>query len=348
MNNTRKFILVDSDYILAKIASSDDLCIICHEYLSIINNKLLFLIKLGIKLDIKQISFNNLFIVDTLKNSKYPYPIFNKIQFDITSFRFIYENNMCIPLMYTDFINNLIDNIKSNINVITKDNQQIVINNTTNNITNNKVTLKKKESININEEMESIKQLVNDLEKIKNDELKKLETIEVEYKNNSDEFSKLANNLGDDKRELRMLKEKEEEAMNIFECDKSIYRKMKKQIEGGSLLESNIPDLFNKKYPILKFLDDEGLLDTNDDYSIYTELYNDMYKGTEENIKKSDKYVPHDIHYRGKNKYKSLDEILAETYSDDDDNNDDENLCITNEVDMSDKSNSLLDNPIFK
>jgi hypothetical protein len=324
----------------------------------VINDKLLFLVKSNIKTN--KLNFDNLFIIQIWKGSKYPHSILNKFYFDTTSFKFVNENHAYVDMTYVPFIETIINNIKTNINTIT---DEILINplqikggpaikkGLMNSIVTPVITPKIEKLEDRQEDKQALEKLISDLEKIKNEQLKNLETKETLCKNITTEYSQLANNLGDHKRELRKLKEREEELMNIFESDKGIYWKMKQQIKNGTLSEDSIPELFSKKYPILKFLDDEQLLDTDDDYFHYIEIYNDVYKD-DEHIVETDKYVPHDIHYRNNNKYESLDKILAETYSDDDDGDIDDiddidDIEIENNTNEN-KSESLLDHPIFK
>ena len=61
--------------------------------------------------------------------------------------------------------------------------------------------------------------------------------------------------------------------------------KKKKDIKENKITDENIPIMFQKQYPILKFMDMNELLDKDDDYDTYKSLYNDMYPEVEKTTK---------------------------------------------------------------
>ncbi len=191
-----------------------------------------------------------------------------------------------------------------------------------------------------------IKQMDN-LKKIKEKEEKRLNKIKDEYDDDMNNFSKYNWDLNDQKRFRRKEKEREEERRRIFESDKRVYAMIKQDIadEDKKIDEDNIPGLFSAKYPIFKLMDEEGLIDQDDEYDIYLELYNDLYPKKEEleyEEKQNDEYVPHNYHYLNKEeqekykKYPSLEEVLDQISGDDSDdsNNSDYEVGEVGEMNM--------------
>jgi hypothetical protein len=158
---------------------------------------------------------------------------------------------------------------------------------------------------------ESLLQLQN----LKAQELSKLETLKLEKEKDALNFNNYCNNLGNDERTLRIEKEREEEKRNKFEGNKVAYNKMKIDIESGKLKEENISKLFTREYPIYKFMDQNNLLDTDEEYITYLNLYNDMYPNKEtEYMSESSLYKNLDSNINtfssGGKSYAPIDEIL--------------------------------------
>jgi hypothetical protein len=80
-------------------------------------------------------------------------------------------------------------------------------------------------------------------------------------------------NLDAEKLKLKQNKEKWEEFKNIFNADKKIYKIMKEQISKNEI--EKIPELFEKKYPIFKLLDENSQLDTPQEIYEYIKLLPD-------------------------------------------------------------------------
>lgn len=349
MNVDYKYILVDSDNILSYISNSAKLHTMMEKCLVMINDKLMFLIKNNIR--VNKLIFDNFVIVETVNGSKYPCPVYNKYYFDTTSCKFIAQNNTQV-IQFSNYIINMTETIKNNLNIVL-DKQQvgnnIIIGNNSNSgrgLMNSTVT--KKELY----DKQLLENMIIELERHKQTEINKLGKIETDHKLVVDEYTEMANNLGDDKRELRRLKEKEEESWNVFESDKGIYKKMKHQITNGTLSEKNIPELFRTKYPILKFLDEEQVLDTEDDYFMFIEMHDDINKKPE--LEKQSKFTkPRHPYARKKSQgkqYESLDKILAETYSDDEVEEIEEITNIEDVGDIEDGCDyetTLMDHPMF-
>lgn len=144
---------------------------------------------------------------------------------------------------------------------------------------------------------DELKQQIEELQKLKDEEMEKVNQAQEEVDEEMEKFAEKFDDLNDQKRFLRKEKEREEEKKRIFESDKSVYAKIKQHIEEGRVDENKIPILFAEKYPIFKFMDNEGLLGKEDDYTIYKKLYTEMVN---EPAPERKTYVPHNIAYLSK------------------------------------------------
>jgi hypothetical protein len=119
---------------------------------------------------------------------------------------------------------------------------------------------------------EELKKTIAELNRLKEQEMKDLEKLnEGFHEIENDIFEKKAI-LTAEKNKLKRDKEKWEEFKNIFNVDKKIYRTMKEKIANKEMEETEIPELFEKKYPIFKVLDENNILDTNSDIYEYIKL----------------------------------------------------------------------------
>ena len=122
----------------------------------------------------------------------------------------------------------------------------------------------------INEE--ELKKQIDELNRLKEQEIKDLEKLNEGFHEIENEvFGKNAI-LTAEKNKLKRDKEKWEEFKNIFNVDKKIYRTMKEKIANKEMEETEIPELFEKKYPIFKVLDENNILDTVEDIHEYIKL----------------------------------------------------------------------------
>jgi len=158
------------------------------------------------------------------------------------------------------------------------------------------------ESIVLNEDIspEELKKTIEALENLKELEQQRLKELEEINNKDTHNFSKFCNNLGDVKREFLRNKEREQERRNKFEANKGAYRKMKQHIVEGKITEDRISPLFKNDYPIYKFMDDKGILDTPDDYILYLNMYDELYpkkESTDKSNKSKEEYIPHNVHY---------------------------------------------------
>lgn len=119
---------------------------------------------------------------------------------------------------------------------------------------------------------EELKKKIDELNKLKEQEMKDLEKLNEGFHEIENEIFESKSTLTAEKNKLKRDKEKWEEFKNIFVVDKKIYRTIKEKIEKGEMDETAIPELFEKKYPILKVLDENNILDTSSDIYEYIKL----------------------------------------------------------------------------
>lgn len=179
-----------------------------------------------------------------------------------------------------------------------------------------------------------------ELEKIIKDEIEKLESfkqkqedvllkIKDKHINEKESLINYECEINAKKMMDRINLEKEKERRNIYQSDKKSYHLIKKHIMDGLIDEENISPFFKQKYPIFKFMDQNGDIDCENDYELYTELFSDLYGDKNNNSDDDDTekcYVPHNYHYlteeekakyesfidKNKNKIPSYDELLME------------------------------------
>jgi hypothetical protein len=119
---------------------------------------------------------------------------------------------------------------------------------------------------------EELKKTIAELNRLKEQEMKDLEKLNEGFHEIENEIFESKSNLTAEKNKLKRDKEKWEEFKNIFTVDKKIYRTIKEKIANKEMEETEIPELFEKKYPIFKVLDENNILDTNSDIYEYIKL----------------------------------------------------------------------------
>jgi hypothetical protein len=148
--------------------------------------------------------------------------------------------------------------------------------------------------------------MIQNLTELKNKENERLEKLKEIADKEEEKLSALGNELGDKRREHFKNKEKEEENKNMFIANKKAYYLIKRDIEDQKITESNISVLFKDYYPIYKFMDRNQLLDTDDEYVQYVNIYNELYPKQSFSV---ESYVPHNIHYLNDDEQKKYDHI---------------------------------------
>ena len=120
------------------------------------------------------------------------------------------------------------------------------------------------------EDLEELKKRIDELNKLKEQEIDDLENLNENLHEYENKIIQEKYNVDADKNKLKRDKEKWEEFKNIFNADKKIYRIMREQFDRSEIDE--IPELFEKKYPIFKLLDENNLLDTSSEIYEYIKL----------------------------------------------------------------------------
>jgi len=157
--------------------------------------------------------------------------------------------------------------------------------------------------INETTDPEVLKKTIESLNQMRNRTQDQLNILKKTAEEKQETYSNCANQLGDIKRILVRNKEREEERRKKFSANLDAYHRIKADIDSGKFTEDRIPDLFINEYPIYKFMDQNNLLDNENDYNVFINIYNQMYQNKD--ITKTG-YVPHNINYLNedeKNKY---------------------------------------------
>lgn len=225
----------------------------------------------------------------------------------------------------------------------TSNTEKNIINDITNDMINN-ITNECEEI-----DTEELEKTIRVLKELKNQEQLKIEELKKQNVNDIENFSRYNDKLGDEKREFIKIKDREQQRRRVFEADKIAYRKMKLDISDGNLTEEKISEFFISKYPIIKFMDQKKLLDKEDDYIIYLNLYNEMYP-QKDNMDEKNCFTPHNINYLSENdkeKYKNIkndQKNIIEEFMKDNKNNNNKNKkypSLTNVLESIDNNDSI-------
>jgi len=111
---------------------------------------------------------------------------------------------------------------------------------------------------------------IAELNKLKEQQVNELENLNENLNEFENNIIQEKYQIDSQKNKLRRDKEKWEEFKNIFNADKKIYRIMKEQLEANQI--EDIPELFEKKYPIFAALDEYNLLDKPSEIYDYIKL----------------------------------------------------------------------------
>jgi len=254
---------------ISVIYQTDDFIFILHEYLSIINDKLTFLINHNLQLSINKLNFDHLYILRCIDDGSKYFPICTKekIYFDFKS------KKLVNAITDSSIINNLISNICNNLNLLNSGSKNthepIFIQKPTFNP--NRVIENLTESIDFSDP-DKLKNKIDELEKLKNEKLNKLEDNKKIHTKDVKDFTKFSTNLFNKKRDLNEIKDELQQKHNVYKSDKKAYQMMKLDIEAGDLEEKFISPFFVKKYPIFKFMDQHNLFDQHDEFNVYNDL----------------------------------------------------------------------------
>jgi len=118
--------------------------------------------------------------------------------------------------------------------------------------------------------IEELRKKIEELNKLKDIEINDLENLNDNLHDFENKIIEEKFSIDAEKNKLRTDKEKWEEFKNIFAADKKIYKIMKEQLNNNDI--EDIPELFERKYPIFKVLDDNNLLNIEGDIYEYIKL----------------------------------------------------------------------------
>jgi len=198
----------------------------------------------------------------------------------------------------------------------------------------------------LNIDQETLKKELELLQELRNKERESLKSLKKTLNDDQKNFSNYYNDINDEKRELRRNREREEAKRRKFEANKTTYLRIREDVLNGKFSEDRIPELFTREYPLYKFMYENNIIGTDDEYLTYIALYDQLYQENTQDTQDTNGYVPHNYHYlspeeqnkyddaknnyadkiesfMGKSHVKPLDEILKEL--DDSDDNDQSN-----------------------
>ena len=152
------------------------------------------------------------------------------------------------------------------------------------------------EKINIDQVKDTLDNLVH----LKKTNKVALDNLEQKKNNDEKNYVEYKYNINCDEHKLKKIKEKKENNVRIFLSDRDFtYKKIKENIDNGTVYEADIPGMFVEKYPIFKYMDENNILFGENAYDIYNELYYNIHSESESNSdeKQNSDYVPHNVHY---------------------------------------------------
>lgn len=313
--------LVNKNLLLTNVLEDYDHKIIFSNMLSIIDDYLSVLINNNIKLD--NINFDHLLCVECIPNYG-PYELINRAtKFDIKKLEFVnvdddtdisdvddthwYPINSIKKKLQTKqkIIHNKPTEATPNIiKPIPKITQPIIETPKTNVIEISKV--EEPTIVEPQQDPQEILNMIEQLKKLKEDELNSMKVLKEKLEVEEDKIIDKQNVLGDIKRDAFKHKEKEEDNKRVFIADKKAYFMIKMDIYTKKLEESKVSPLFQDKYVIFKYLDERGILNSDDEYVHYVTLYNELYPEPEII---EERYVPHNLHYLSEEEQKKYEHI---------------------------------------
>jgi len=314
--NTKTYSLINKNISLKTLYSSNNFFLVLHEYLSMIDYELKLLLKHKVVTTIQKLKNDNIYITQNIFDDKKMYPFVENIyKLDLDTLKIIHEYgniNIYDTYPFIPIMNSINNSLKLLVNCITykktntiNKNIKVVKPKTT---TNTNIYLEIPDSVSIDSDIDpdELKLQIDELQQLKLDKTKEIEMKKKEYDDNMKNYADTFNDINNEKKMYYKEKERFEERQRIFKSDKEVYNKLNNKLENNELTEDKIPELFEKKYPIFKFMYQNNLLDMDDDYLIYTELYDNMYP---KNDNMNEDYIPHNANYLSEEtqqKYKEI------------------------------------------
>lgn len=289
---TYTYRLIDNNKPINVIYSSDKLHFVTHEYMNIIREALSILSEFNITAIPKCIQKENLHIICEHHIPDKRHPIILEM---------IWYNFSTCTIIRDNLDNETNNKIKTLLN---------------NKISPQKTTTSRPKQNNTNTRRPTVKSTVKPANKTNSDkgllnstvteiddiiDMKELQTCLDEIKNmkkdiheTKQEIFDKNDDINDKKRLLNKEKDREYQRKRKFDVNIDVYKNVKIDLENGVL--DKVPVLFEKEYPIFEILEEQGVLDDDNVYEIYTSVYDDVYEEEgEEDVKEP--YVPHNIHY---------------------------------------------------
>jgi hypothetical protein len=263
------YYLIDKNRPLSAVFKSDDMYLVIHELLSMVNAEIDVLNKYNITN--KTVQVDNLSVLECKKYKSKHFPVI------IETYSFRYTDHCHVYKNSDDEIVNLDDTICCDLvrlidQKLCSDAVSKIGNSCFWSSDESNYGFIDKKSVDAETLQKEITDLSGELQK-KTDECMNDVCI-MNYKRN----------------DLKVQEEKQRERARVFEVDKKTYFRMLEQ----KVPENAIPELFADKYPIFKFMDEQGLLNNEDACDNFIEFYDDCYP----KVPVEKDYVPHDINYK--------------------------------------------------
>lgn len=122
-------------------------------------------------------------------------------------------------------------------------------------------------------DLENLKIKIDELQEIKKQSEQQINLIKEQHEKETANYVDYICELNYMKNKELLDKERYEEKKKVFQSDIQSYLLIKNDIENGKISIDKIPPLFNNKYHIFCFMDQNNLFNNEESYSIYGELY---------------------------------------------------------------------------
>jgi hypothetical protein len=164
---------------------------------------------------------------------------------------------------------------------------------------------------------DELKAKLDELNNIKNDNIEHILDLKDKQDAEVDDYSSYLCDINGIKMKERMIVEKLEQQKRQYDGAKSTYNKIKRDLNlpvgKRPFNEDNIPILFADKYPIFKFMDDNNLFDTPNEFETFTEIYNTIDNTQTKETKESNIFIPHNLHYLDESKQEEYNKFISST-----------------------------------
>lgn len=205
-------------------------------------------------------AYDYIIFLNTYLRKKTNYNIINNIKI------YKYKNNIIKDIFYINLKLKLIKYDKNNDNDEDEELSEINI------FIPNETEIDNDKNNDVN--IDDLKEKINLLEKLKEDEVVKLQDLRKDYINKEEKYIEEKIKIDNKKLKLKQEQEKWDSIKKKFEADKKLYYFFKQEINDNIREEEDIPELFKDIYPIFEKMDNEGYLNTIQEINKYVELLN--------------------------------------------------------------------------